>query len=287
MEITVNEFDSHSTTSATAVDVAQQFFDNIFKLHGLPSSIVSDRDTRFTSRFWQELHSLLDVKTAYHPQTDGQTEVMNKALKTMLRAFVDNKQSNWDQLLPSLEFAYNNAVNASTGYSPFFLNTGQHPRLPTALLSTPNSSIPTVDTFLSEQATTLILAQAALQRAQDHQEVQANKRRRDHKFKVGEQVLMRATNCYCVPPISQSPPTASDQRINYVLSTLAPSHFWRSTHQSPSELNYPHSTRSTMSSMSTPSGTTCHRRKHLALESQRPQTPPLSTARKSTRWKKF
>jgi len=136
----------------------------------------------------------LALSTAYHPQTDGQTEVMNKTLKTMLRAFVDNKQSNWDQLLPSLEFAYNNAVNASTGYSPFFLNTGQHPGLPAALLSTPDSSVPTVDAFLSEQVTTLILAQDALQRAQDHQEEQANKRRRDHKFKVGDQVLLRATN---------------------------------------------------------------------------------------------
>ena len=128
---------------------------------------------------------MLDVKlalsTAYHPQTDGQTEVMNKTLKTMLRAFIDNKQSNWDQLLPSLEFAYNNAVNASTGYSPFFLNSGQHPRLPIALLDTPTSSVPAVDHFLTEQATTLTLAQDALQRAQDHQEAQANKRRRDHK----------------------------------------------------------------------------------------------------------
>ncbi|GJJ74408.1 hypothetical protein EMPS_06766 [Entomortierella parvispora] len=181
-----------------AVDVAHQFFDNIFKLHGKPTSIISDRDTRFTSRFWQELHRLMDVKlalsTAYHPQTDGQTEVMNKTLKTMLRAFIDNKQSNWDQLLPSLEFAYNNAVNASTGYSPFFLNSGQHPRLPTALLGKPNSSVPTVDTFLTEQATTLALAQDALQRAQDHQEQQADKRRRDHKYKVGDKVLLRATN---------------------------------------------------------------------------------------------
>jgi len=82
-----------------------------------------------------------------------------------MRAFVDNKQSNWDRLLPSLELAYNNAVNASTGYSPFFLNTAQHPRLPTALLGVPSSSVPTVDTFLEEQAATLILAQDALQRA--------------------------------------------------------------------------------------------------------------------------
>ncbi|GJJ75415.1 hypothetical protein EMPS_07773 [Entomortierella parvispora] len=101
-----------NTTSATAVDVAHQFFNNTFKLHGLPTSIISDRDTRFTSRYGQQLHKLLDVKlalsSAYHLQTDGQTEVMNKTLKTMLRAFVDNKQSNWDQLLPSLEFAYSN-----------------------------------------------------------------------------------------------------------------------------------------------------------------------------------
>ena len=197
-----------STTTATAVDVARQFFDNIFKLHGLPITIVSDRDTRFTSRFWQELHTLLDVKlalsTAYHPQTDGQTEVMNKTLKTMLRAFVDNKQSNWDQLLPSLEFAYNNAINASTGYSPFFLNTGQHPRLPIMMLSPPNSSVPSVDSFLSEHATTLTMAQDALQRAQDHQEEQANKRRRDHKFKVGDQVLLRATNI-TIPADSMGP----------------------------------------------------------------------------------
>ena len=95
---------------------------------------------------------------------------------------------------PALEFAYNNAVHTSTGYSSFFLNTGQHPRLPAALLSPPNSSVPTVDAFLSEQAATLILAQDALQRAQDHQEEQASKRRRDHKFKVGDQVLLRATN---------------------------------------------------------------------------------------------
>lgn len=151
---------------------------------------------------------MLDVKlalsTAYHPQTDGQTEIMNKTLKTMLRAFIDNKQSNWDQLLPSLEFAYNNAVNASTGFSPFFLNTGQHPRLPSALHGVPSSSVPTVDTFLNEQATTLILAQDALQHAQEHQEKHANMRRRDHTFKVGDQVLLRATNI-TIPPDSVRP----------------------------------------------------------------------------------
>ncbi|GJJ71552.1 hypothetical protein EMPS_03902 [Entomortierella parvispora] len=233
-----------STTSATAIDVAHQFFDNIFKLHGLPTSIISDRDTRFTSRFWQELHKLLDVKlalsTAYHPQTEGQTEVTNKTLKTMLRAFVDNKQSNWDQLLPSLEFAYNNAVNASTGYSPFFLSTGQHPRLPTALLSVPSSPVPTVDSVLTEEATTPILAQDALQRAQDHQEEQANKRRCNDKFKVGDKVLLSATNIMI-------PADSTDQPTNCDHSTLGHSHCWNNTHQSPSALSYLPFTRSTTS----------------------------------------
>jgi len=256
-----------STTSATAVDVAHQFFDNIFKLHGLPTSIISDRDTRFTSRFWQELHKLLDVKlalsTAYHPQTDGQTEVMNKTLKTMLRAFIDNKQSNWDQLLPSLEFAYNNAVNASTGYSPFFLNSGQHPRLPIALLSTTTSSVPAVDHFLTEQATTLILAQDALRRAQDHQEEQANRRRRDHKYKVGDKILLRATNI-TIPADSVRP---ADKLRPQFLGPLS------NTHLLPSASSCHRSTRFTTSSMSILSVPIRRPLNHLALGLQHLRTP--------------
>ena len=90
----------------------------------MPTAIVSDRDTQFTSHFWKELHRLMDVKlamsTAFHPQTDGQTERANQTLEIMLRAFVDQQQTNWDLLLTAAEFAYNNATNATTGFSPSF-----------------------------------------------------------------------------------------------------------------------------------------------------------------------
>jgi transposase InsO family protein len=187
-----------STTTATATDVARQFFDNVFRHHGMPTTIISDRDSKFTSHFWQELHRHMDVKlamsTAYHPQTDGQTEVMNKTLGIMLRAFIDEKQTNWDILLPAAEFAYNNSVNHSTGYSPFFLNTGQHPRVPGTLLSHPDSNVPSVHEYLDQQSSALLFAQDALQRAQDHQKDQADKRRRDHNYKVGDKILLNAEN---------------------------------------------------------------------------------------------
>ena len=199
----VDKFTKHahfvpSTTTDTATDVARQFFDNVFRHHGMPTTIVSDRDTKFTSQFWQELHRLMDVKlamsTAYHPQTDGQTEVMNNTLGIMLRAFIDEKQTNWDTLLSAAEFAYNNSVHHSTGYTPFLLNTGQHPRVPANLLSPTDSNTPSVHEYLEQQSTALIFAQDALQRAQDHQKEQADKRRRDHDYKIGDKILLNAEN---------------------------------------------------------------------------------------------
>jgi hypothetical protein len=89
----------------TASTVAQIFMDQVFKLHGMPNSIVSDRDPTFTSNFWQELFKLqgtqLHLSSAYHPQTDGQTKVVNKCLETYLRCFASEKQHQWAQWLPS------------------------------------------------------------------------------------------------------------------------------------------------------------------------------------------
>jgi hypothetical protein len=92
----------------------------------------------------------LAMSMAYHPQTDGQMEVMNKTLEIMLCAFINEKQTNWDILLPAAEFAYNNSINHSMGYSPFFLNTGQHPRVPGTLLSHFNSNVPSVYEYLDQ-----------------------------------------------------------------------------------------------------------------------------------------
>src|ERR1051325_4161804 len=125
------------TTDITAPGVAKLFFENIFRLHGLPKTIISDRDPKFTSKFWTALFKLLETKlamsTAFHPQTDGQTERMNRTLEEMLRAYTTYHQNQWDECLSATEFAYNNSKQTSTGQTPFELDNGQHPLLPTDL----------------------------------------------------------------------------------------------------------------------------------------------------------
>lgn len=108
------------------------FFREIFRLHGLPEEIISDRGTQFTAEFWQRLCLLLDIdhklSSAHHPQTDGQTERVNGILEQYLRCYTNKRQDNWTDLLPYAEFAYNNAVQQSTKQTPFFSNYGLHPR---------------------------------------------------------------------------------------------------------------------------------------------------------------
>jgi len=187
-----------SHTEDTASQVARIFFDNIFRLHGMPTTVVSDRDTKFTSRFWKELSRLMDVhlamSIAFHPQTDGQTERANRTLITMLRAFVDQRQTNWDLLLSAAEFATNNATNSSTGMSPFFLNAGFHPNMPMSLMTPAPSPNPAVSEFVQDQSAALALAKESLITAQQRQAANADLHRRDHDFKVGDQVLLSLEN---------------------------------------------------------------------------------------------
>ncbi len=100
--------------------------------HGLPDSIISDWGSVFTLKFWSSLCYLLGIKrklsTAFHPQTDGQTERQNIIMEAYLRAFVNFEQDDWARLLPMAKFAYNNAKNASTGHMPFELNCSYHPQ---------------------------------------------------------------------------------------------------------------------------------------------------------------
>ncbi|KAF1334481.1 Pol protein, partial [Globisporangium splendens] len=116
---------------------AKVFVDVVFRLHGLPSEIVSDRDTRFTSRFWRTLLGILDTKlsmsTAAHPETDGQTERVNRVLEDVLRSYATSF-GEWSEFLPLAEFALNNSTHVSTGHTPFYANYGLHPRVPASLV---------------------------------------------------------------------------------------------------------------------------------------------------------
>src|SRR5882724_2693284 len=121
------------TSDVMESGVAWLFRDHICKLHGLPEEVISNRGTQFVSSFMCNLSQFLGIKvaalTAYHPQTNGQTEQVNQEVQQFLWLFVNQCQDNWYEWLSIAEFAYNNRVHTSTHSSPFMLDTGQHPRL--------------------------------------------------------------------------------------------------------------------------------------------------------------
>ncbi|KAG2864172.1 hypothetical protein PC113_g4821 [Phytophthora cactorum] len=110
------------------------FLDRVFRQHGLPEAIVSDRDPRFSSKFWKSLFQMLstrlDMSTADHPQTDGQTERVNRVVEDILRSVCAEAPRRWSEVLPLVEFALNNAVHASTAFTPFYVNGLANPRVP-------------------------------------------------------------------------------------------------------------------------------------------------------------
>ena len=122
--------------SISALACARVFIDTVFRLHGLPHELVSDRDPRFPSEFWRfmlkTLETRLKMSASDHPETDGQTERPNRVLVEILRGYV-HSFTNWSEFLLMVEFAINNSVRASTTRTPFFVNGLRHPRIPTFL----------------------------------------------------------------------------------------------------------------------------------------------------------
>jgi hypothetical protein len=143
------EKEAHFIPTVSTIDAAgtsDLWLKNVWRYHGLPKQIISDRGPQFASQFMKDMLSKLGVKaslsTAYHPQTDGQTERVNQELEQYLRMFTNYRQDNWSDYLYLAEFAYNNHAHASTRMSPFYATRGYHPELSPS--PNPVSSIPQV-----------------------------------------------------------------------------------------------------------------------------------------------
>ncbi|KAH9692146.1 hypothetical protein KPL70_016314 [Citrus sinensis] len=177
----------------TALDVAQLFLDNVYKLHGLPNSSVSDRDKVFTSTFWQSLFSLLNVNllmsTAYHPQTDSQTEVVNKCLEQYLRCMAGDRPKKWVKWLPLAEWWYNTSYHLSTRMTPFEAVYGRPP--PSYIAYIPGTStVATVNLSLNDRDAMIRLLKANLVDAQARMKLYADKKKSERKFEVGDMVFL-------------------------------------------------------------------------------------------------
>jgi len=153
--------------NATAMDFAKAYFDTVFRHHGFPARIISDRDPLFTSEFWKHLSALagtkLNLSSTYHPQTDSETERRNRTIEQVLRAFLNNNQSNWVELLPAVEFAINSTIQDGTQFSPIELVSGHRPILPMTFLNAAASQ------FKSRPLEEFILHRSnAIKAVQDH-----------------------------------------------------------------------------------------------------------------------
>ena len=185
----------HKTISSQ--QLAHVFIEHVVSKRGLPNVIVSDRDPRITSDFWQSLFkrlgSKLNLSSSHHPETDGQTERTHRTIEQILRAYVEPQHTDWVTWLPIAEFAYNNSTHSSTHQTPFLSNYGFNPTTPTSLaVPAPSSSTASsyLDTIRDVQLS--ITRELALSKAQ--QASFADQHRRPSSFKVGDRVRLSTRN---------------------------------------------------------------------------------------------
>jgi len=178
-----------------ATQIANLFFSEIVRLHGLPVSIVSDRDTKFVGHFWRTLWKKLGTKlsfsSAYHPQTDGQTEVVNRSLGNILRTLVHQNPKQWDLALAQAEFAYNDTPNRSTGMSPFQIVFGMHPRGVYELrdLGKQEARSASAEDFAEQMQKLHEEVKDKLQESSRRYKQRADLKRREKEFQVGDLVM--------------------------------------------------------------------------------------------------
>uniref|UniRef100_A0A670I7Y0 Gypsy retrotransposon integrase-like protein 1 n=1 Tax=Podarcis muralis TaxID=64176 RepID=A0A670I7Y0_PODMU len=182
---------------ATTEQTAKLFIDHVFRVHGLPRSILSDRGRQFISNFWQKLLGILNVKinlaSARHPQTNGQAERVNAIMQQYLRCYANQQPSTWVDYLPLAEFAYNNTKHASTGVTPFFANNGRHPRTFPGLETTGEGEPQGAEHLAAELQEVHEQLRRNLELAKHAYKVQADRHRRvGEDIQVGDWVWLAA-----------------------------------------------------------------------------------------------
>ena len=185
-----------TTSDVTAEGAAQLLHDHVFRHHGVPEDLITDRASIFTSKMFSELATMLGTKqcltTAYHPQSDGQTERTNQTLETMLRHYVGSRpHGDWHTCLAAAEFAINNAFTPSIGTTPFRLNYGRDPRVP---VSVPKSQVPKAHEWADKMLYGLVDAKRCLKQAQDRQKHYYDQHRRETHYSAGDLVLLSSKN---------------------------------------------------------------------------------------------
>ena len=175
-----------------AEHMVKLFMVNIFKYHGMPTSIVSDRDPRMTSLFWRALfenmQTTLKFSSSFHPQTDGQSEITNSVVLDLLKCYVSDHKEQWEQYLPLVEYAYNNTVHSSTGKAPFEIVEGGK-KVPPILHT--KDKIFEADKFTKDWEEAYKKVKEALQKTQAKQKKAADRHRRHLEFALGDWVLLR------------------------------------------------------------------------------------------------
>ena len=202
----------------TAREIASLFMQNVFKLHGWPKTFITDRDTKFKEAFFTAVAAQMGTTqvygSAYHHETSGQVERMNRLLEETLRHYVNKQLDNWDELLPCAEFAINNSFQQSIMTTPFQLNYGYHPTVPLDVGICPHDA---ANTFVRKMQTVMHatgryhafaqqrlnadeisaavgIAKQHLEAAQNRQKQYADRHRRPVSFQPGDQVMLKTKN---------------------------------------------------------------------------------------------
>ncbi|KAL5775964.1 hypothetical protein ACOSP7_013524 [Xanthoceras sorbifolium] len=198
--VVVDRFSKYATfiaapTDCTAEQAARLFLRDVVKYWGVPRTIISDRDPRFTGKFWTELFNLLGSKlhfsTSFHPQTDGQTERVNALLELYLRHFVSANQRDWAKLLDVAQFSYNLQRSETTHHSPFELATGQQPLTPQTVMVGYTGRSPGSYKLAKDWQEQADIARSYLDKAARKMKKWADKKRRRVEFQVGDLVLVK------------------------------------------------------------------------------------------------